>query len=154
MTAVNIQARGTKGFFQYIRRAMPRTYAHIERELRSTGQLQGMGLTAPTVAAVATETPPSSSLVDTIKELATVAGQVYLTREQMQAQQQILNVQLQRAQQGLPPLNIDPTTYGLPQPSVGISLDPSTQKILIYGGIGLAVALMLGLIGGGRAARR
>lgn len=152
MSAIVVRARGTKGALEYIRRAFPREFAHIQSELRATGQLRGLGAVGLTVAA--TETPPSRSLVDTIKELAQVAGQVYLTREQMQAQQQILNVQLQRAQQGLPPLAIDPTQYGIPQPSVGISLDDGTKKMLLYGGIGLAVALMLGLIGGGRAARR
>lgn len=151
MKLITVQARGTKGALEFIRRALPRTYAHLERELRSTGQLRGLGRVG--LIATATETPPSKSLVDTIKEIATVAGQVYLTREQMQAQRQILNVQLQRAQQGLAPLPIDPSTYGLPQPSVGVSLDEGTKKILLYGGIGLGLALMLGLIGGGRAAR-
>lgn len=152
MSAIVVKARGTKGALEYIKRAMPRTYAHIERELRATGQLKGLG--AVGLVATATEAPPSNSLVDTIKEIANVAAQAYLTREQMQSQQKILDVQLQRAQQGLPPLNIDPTTYGLPQPSIGVGLDAGTTKTLLWVGGGLALALMLGLIGGGRAARR
>lgn len=154
MTVIAVRSRGTKGFMEFLRRAVPRTYQHIERELHATGHLKGLGLTAPSVAAVSSETPPSKSLVDTIKEMANVAAQAYLTREQAQAQRQILNIQLQRAQNGQPPLEIDPTTYGLPRPSIGVALDPATTKTLLWVGGGLALALMLGLIGGGRAARR
>lgn len=153
MTVYNIRTRGTKGFLEYTRRALPHVYKAVERELRSAGQLSGMGLVAP-VSDVATEAPPSKTLADTIREIAQIAGQAYITREQMQAQDKILNLQLQRAQQGLPPLNIDPVQFGLPQPSVGIGLDSATTKTLLWVGGGLALALMLGLIGGGRAARR
>ena len=99
------------------------------------------------------EQPVSSSLASTIRDIAQVVGQVYLTKEQMQAQQQILNIQLQRAQQNLPPLDIDLARYGLPQPSIGLNLTPQTQKLLLVIGGGLGLALLFGLIGGGRAAR-
>lgn len=149
---MKMSATGTKGFLLWTRRNLPRTYAGISKELKSATQLAGMGLTAePSIAA--TETPMTSSLANTIREMATVVGQVYLSREQIKAQQNILNMQLQRAQQGLPPLDIDVTKYGLPQPSVGVSFDSSTQKLIMYGGIGLILAIMLGLIGGGRASR-
>lgn len=153
MALVTVQARGTKGFLEFVRKALPTTYRAIENELRASGQLSGLALTAP-VTAAATEAPPSSSLVSTIKEIANVAAQAYLTREQIQSQQQILNVQLQRAQQGLPPLPIDPTTYGLPQPSIGIDLSSGTTKTILYVAGGIALAIALGLIGGGRASRR
>lgn len=157
MTVIAVRTRGTKGALEWMRRALPRTYQHLDRELRnasSTSGMKGLGLVAPTVATAASEAPPSSSLVNTIKEIANVAAQAYLTREQMQAQQKILNLQLQRAQQGLPPLALDPTTYGLPQPSIGVGLDAGTTKTLLWVGGGLALALLFGLIGGGRAARR
>ena len=95
----------------------------------------------------------SSSLANTIKEIANVAGQAYLTRQQAQAQQQILNIQLQRMQNGQSPLAIDPGMYGLPRPSIGVSLDDSTKKLLMVGGGALVLAVLFGLIGGGRAAR-
>jgi len=153
MALVTVQARGTKGFLEFVKKAFPKTYRAIDNELRASGQLSGLGLTTP-VTAVATEAPPSSSLVGTIKEIANVAAQAYLTREQIKSQQQILNVQLQRAQQGLPPLAIDPTTYGLPRPSIGIDLSSGTTKTILWIAGGIGLALLLGLIGGGRAARR
>ena len=150
---MQIRETGTRGFLLWTKKNLPRTYAGISKELKSATRLAGMGLTAePAVAA--TETPPTSSLVNTIRDVANMVGQVYLTREQLKAQQKVLDMQLQRAANGLPPADIDVTQYGLPQPSVGISLDDSTKKILMWGGIGLAVAIVLGLIGGGRAARR
>lgn len=149
MAVVKINTPGTKGFLQWVKLALPKTYAGMRNEL-STAR----GLSAPDPAAVAAPTATSASWVDTFKEIANVAAQGYLTTQQIKAQQQIMTLQLQRAQAGLPPLAIDPTTYGLPQPSFGVSLDSGTKKILIFGGIGLALALMLGLIGGGRAARR
>lgn len=151
MTVIAVNRRGTRGAFEFIKRAFPRTYVHLQKELMSTGQLRGMG---DSLVASSSETPPSKSLVDTIKEIANIAGQAYLTREQMQAQEKILNLQLQRAQQGLPPLAIDPGTYGLPQPSIGVGLDAGTTKTLLWVGGGVALAIMLGLIGGGRASRR
>lgn len=153
MTAVVVSTPGTKGFFQWMQRAMPRTYVGVKRELsRNSPGLKGFGLVDP--ATTTSTAAPSSSLADTIREIATVAGQAYLTTQQVKAQQQILNIQLQRAQQGLAPLAIDPTTYGLPQPSIGVSLDSSTQKLLIYGGGALVLAVLFGLIGGGHASRK
>lgn len=157
MTIVAVSTPGTKGFFQWLKRAMPQTYAGIKNELNfSNGtQLKGLGsFGAVDPATTASTAPPSSSLADTIKDLANTAAQAYLTTQQVAAQRQILTLQLQRAQAGLPPLAIDPTTYGLPQPSFGVSLDSGTKKIMIFGGIGLMLAIALGLIGGGRASRR
>ena len=152
MTIVAVSTPGTKGFFQWMARAMPQTYAGVKKELSTSRGLQGLGDVDP--LATATTAAPSSTLVDTIKDIANVVAQGYLTSQQIKSQQQILNVQLDRAQRGLPPLALDPQTYGLPQPSFGVSLDSGTKQILIFGGIGLALAVMFGLIGGGRAARR
>jgi hypothetical protein len=44
------------------------------------------------------------------------------------SQRKLLNVQMQRAQQGLPPL--DSGQYGL---GVSMGLSPDTQKLLLYG---------------------
>lgn len=148
---MTISTRGTKGFLIWAQRNMPRMYQDLKKELNTSAKLGGLGDVNP--VATATETAPSSSLVDTIKSIAQVAGQVYLTREQMQAQSRILDVQLQRAQQGLAPLDINAAQYGIPQPSIGVSFDDGTKKLMIAGGIGLMLALMFGLIGGGRASR-
>lgn len=153
---VKVNTRGTKGLFEWMQKAMPQTYQGIAQELNSAQRLSGLrgvGTVALQPVKSATETATSSSLANTIKDIAAVVGQAYLTREQVKAQQQILNLQLQRAQQGLAPLALDPSTYGLPQPSVGLSLDSGTQRILLYAAGGLGLALLFGLIGGGRAAR-
>jgi hypothetical protein len=152
MSAVVVTSRGQKGFFEWVKKALPKTYAGIRSELSQGAKLSGLGDVDP--AAQATEAPGTSSLANTIRDIATVAGQVYLSTAQVKAQQQILNVQLQRMQAGLSPLPIDPTTYGLPQPTFGVNLSASTQKTLFYIAGGIGVALLLGLLGGGRAARR
>ncbi len=147
---------GARGFFLWLEKNLPRTYAGVKRELtaaRTGTTLKGFGAMEINPVASATTQPMTSSLTKTIAELAQIAGQVYLTKEQMQAQNKVLNLQLQRQQAGLPPLDINLSQYGLPQPTVGISLDSSTKKLLMYGGGALALALLFGLIGGGRAAR-
>ena len=166
MTKIVVNTPGVRGFFQWTKKAMPQLYQGMRKEFASASGVSGLRDTpwfapssypiatnAPDPAATATTGAGSSSLANTIKEIANVAGQAYLTRQQAQAQQQILNVQLQRMQNGQSPLAIDPTMYGLPQPSIGVSLDESTKKLLMYGGGALVLAVLFGLIGGGRAAR-
>jgi hypothetical protein len=140
-------AKGTKGFFIWLRANMPRVYQDVRKEFRDTARLSGIGLADP--VATATEAPPSSTLVQTIKDIANIAAQGYLTREQIKAQQQILNLNLQRAQQNLPMLNIDPAQYGL-QPSVGVGLTDDTKQLLLYGGIGIGALWLLSMVTGKR----
>lgn len=45
-------------------------------------------------------------------------------------QKQLLSVQVERARQGLPPLDV--SQYA---PGVNVGLDEKTQKLLIYGGV-------------------
>lgn len=146
-----IRETGTKGFLVWLQRALPKTYRVVKKDLQQSAQLSGIGLIEPTQTA--NETPMSSSLATTLKELAQVAAQTYLTKEQIDAQQKILNIQLQRAQQGLAPLAIDPTTYGLPSPSIGVGLTGDTQKTLLYIAGGFGVLLLFKTLMGGRRAR-
>lgn len=53
-------------------------------------------------------------------------------------QRRIINAQLERARQGLPPLQ--PSEYA---PAINVGLSPQTRNLLIYGGIALAVVLLL-----------
>lgn len=135
-------ATGTKGFFVWLRRSMPRVYADVKREFTDNAQLSGLGLSSDPVA-MSSEAPPSSTLVQTIKDIANVAAQAYLTREQMQAQERILNMQLTRAQQGLPLLNIDPVQMGVPQPSVGVGVTGDTKEFLMWGAVGLGALWLI-----------
>lgn len=53
-------------------------------------------------------------------------------------QRDILRLQLERARQGLPPL--DAAQYGA---GVSVGISPSTQQLLILGGVGLLAVLFL-----------
>lgn len=138
---MKINARGTKGFLEWMRSNLPRTYAGVKNEFSRVTRLQGLGL-IPDPITTASETAPSSSWAKTLQEVAQVAAQVYLTKEQVQAQNRVLNMQLQRAQQNLPPLDINLSQFGLPQPSMNVGMDPDTKQFLMIGGIA-AAALFL-----------
>lgn len=144
--------RGTKGFFLWLRSAMPRVYEDIKREFKDTAQLSGLGLSADPVNASTTEAT-SSSLAQTIKEIANVAAQAYLTKEQIQAQNKILSINLQRAQNGQDMLSIDPADYGL-QASVGVGLTSDTKQMLMYGALGVGALWLLSMATGGNSRRR
>lgn len=145
---MTMYAKGTKGFFMWTRARLPRVYAEIKREFRDSAQLSGLGLIADPVTA-STEQAGSSSLANTIKEIANAAAQIYLTREQAQAQNKILNTNLIRMQQGLAPLDINPAQYGL-QPSVGVGVTEDTKQLLMYGAFGVGALWLLSMITGSR----
>lgn len=151
-------AKGTKGFFLWLRAKLPRVYDEVKREFKDSAQLNGIGASnfmyqSPGLPqdpiAVSTEAPASSTLAKTISDIANIAAQAYLTREQAQAQNRILNINLQRAQQGLAPLDINPASYGL-QPSVGVGLTSDTKELLMYGGIGVGLLWLLSMATGKR----
>lgn len=89
----------------------------------------------------------SPSWLDSISSAIQAAGTAYLTKTQVDAQQQIFNVNLQRAQQGLPPIPTNPTAYGLPAPTVNFGLSSSTLTPVLWavGGLGLLWLLTSGL---------
>ena len=79
---------------------------------------------------------PGESLIDS---LARAVSTVIMT----DAQRRLLNVQIDRASKGLPPL--DASQYGM---GVNVGLAPSTQKaIMIGGGLVLAALLLPKLVG-------
>ena len=53
-------------------------------------------------------------------------------------QRRILNAQLERARQGLPPMQ--PSEYA---PAINVGLSPQTRNLLIYGGLALVAVLLL-----------
>lgn len=53
-------------------------------------------------------------------------------------QRRVINAQLERARQGLPPLQ--PSEYA---PAINVGLSPQTRNLLIYGGLALAAVLLL-----------
>lgn len=157
----SITATGTKGFLLWLKQCQPYLYKRIEKQLpkdavASLGdvQLSTVGVDTSLVNAPAVST--SSSVSDFLQNLLMGAGQVILTKEQLDGQKKILDLQLDRARAGLPPLNIDPTQYGLPAPNVKLGVDADTKKLLVIGGsiAGGAFLLWLLFASGGTRRRR
>lgn len=134
---------GTKGFLQWVQTRLPRLYSDIKREFQDANQLAGLGLGLVDPTSMATTAPTSSSLSQTFMDIAQVAAQTYLTKTQIDAQKKILNMNLDRAKQGLTPLDINPANYGLPGPSVGVGMTEDTKKFLMFGGLGLAALFLV-----------
>lgn len=108
---------------------------------------------APTDAlnSVASAQPASSDWASAISSALQVAGQAYLTKTQVDAMNSIAQVNIQRAQQGLPPLPSDPSLYGVPGPSVNVGLSAATTKtLMIGGGLLLGVWVLTSVLGGKR----
>lgn len=67
------------------------------------------------------------------------AQKIALAIVQTDQQRQIMNMNIERARQGLPP--VDPTAYsGL---GVQVGLSPSTQNLILIGVLGLGAILLL-----------
>jgi hypothetical protein len=81
-------------------------------------------------ATIANQQAPNESYFDT---MIRVANSLILA----DSQRRLLNVQLERAKNGLAPLNT--SQYGM---GVSVGLSPDVQKLLMYGG-GAIVALLL-----------
>lgn len=134
--------RGLRGFFAWIKTTQPRIADAVLAKLGRTSTLAGLGIAAPE-AVTTSEKPAAPSTIDKIKDMILGASQAYLSIEQMKAQKKVMDLQLSRAQAGLPPADINMESYGLVGPSVSVGLSPTTRKVLIYGGIGLAAVYLL-----------
>jgi hypothetical protein len=137
---------GTKGFLEWLKDKQPRVYKAAMPKITSQVQrLGGLGLSVPGSDPVATSpsSSTSSTLASNLKDILMAASQAYLTREQMQAQEKLFNLQLSRAQQGLAPLDIDISKYGVPAPSVSVGIAGDTQKMLLWGAGIIAAILVL-----------
>lgn len=151
VTRQPIGATGTKGFLLWLKDRQPYLYRKIEKKIPAP-QLAGLGGMDPLVT-TASSSPASSTIVDALKNLVLGAGQVLLTKEQLKAQQKIVDLQLERARAGLPPADIDPTQYGLPAPSVKLGVDPEISRMLKIGGIALGLGFLAYLVLGSRRRR-
>lgn len=101
------------------------------------------------VANQGSSTPTVTSLITNI-----VGGlsSLYMAKNQVDIQNKVTAIQLQRAQAGLPPLPIDTSRLGVPQVAIGIA--PQTQSILMWGAIGLGAFILLGGIASRGGKRR
>jgi hypothetical protein len=141
MAMPRINEPGQRGFLLWLKANQPRLYGALTKQLR-TG-LSGLGLAVPSdIATSAPASPASSSWVDSIKDVVMTAAQTYLTKQQVDAQKKVLDIQLQRAQQGLPPLNLDLAQYGL-TPTANVGLAPDTMRLVMWGGLALAAVYLL-----------
>lgn len=146
---IAINETGTKGFLMWVRANQPKLYSeflkHWNKPEVSGLSCYGLGDTNPLDPSVfsagavdpantTSASPMSSSIADTIGSVFRMAGQAFLTKTQIDGQSKLMDAQLSRAKAGLPPLNIDPATYGL-QPTVGVGLSSSLQSLLMYGGL-------------------
>lgn len=77
---------------------------------------------------VASQKTPSESWFDSLTRLLPSLAATY-------QQKQLLDVQVERARQGLPPLNTSQYSSNF---GVNVGVSPDTQKLLIYAGLGLA----------------
>jgi hypothetical protein len=143
---LNPYSTGMRGFWAWARVNNPRLYAAGLPAMRSRTAMAGLGITgtAAVAATTADNTGPTPvPIIDKIKEILMGVSQAYLTTEQMKAQKKVLDLQLQRAQAGLPPLDINMQQYGLTGPSVGVGIESNTLKFLGWGAAALAAVYLL-----------
>jgi hypothetical protein len=100
------------------------------------------------VTQAADDSSTSTSITDAISGVVKGISSLYLTKQQADIQQQVVNTQLARAAAGLPPLPTSLANLGVPQVSVGLSTGTGTA-LLIGGGI-IAALLLFGGVGRAR----
>lgn len=145
-------ANGWPGFFGWLSQTHPALYNRVrvmdsdfvqvaeQQHNAGSAVLPGMaGDDVPQAAA------PPASQVQQFLQVATQAATAILPLVQ---QQKILKVQLQRAQQGLPPLDVG--AYVDPNQGVNVGINPATQKTLLWLGGGAVAAFLLSRILGRR----
>jgi hypothetical protein len=140
----DLSKTGIEGLVEWLRKYQPALLARVGPKLQQM-QLSGLGLVD--------DASTTSTFADTLKQLLTTGASVYLTKTQLDAQKRIIDLQVARAQQGLPPLDIDPTTAGVPNFSVGVSKDTKTLALWLGGGLA-AVILVSSLMGSRRSRSR
>lgn len=94
------------------------------------------------VTTAANEGAASTGVTDTIASIAKGISSLYLTKQQADIQQQVVNTQLQRAALGLPPLPQSLANLGVPQVNVG--LQTGTMSLVAVGGGLFLLYLLLG----------
>lgn len=124
-----------------------------------TGSVDMTGITidpgaVPTVdtSTAANDGGASTGITDTIGSIVKGISSLWLTKQQVNIQQQVVNTQLQRAALGLPPLPQSLSQLGIPQVSVGLST--GTGSALGIGAAVVAAILIIPKLLGGRSSAR
>jgi hypothetical protein len=95
------------------------------------------------VATAANSGSTSSGLASAIGSLISGVSSLYMTKQQLDIQNQVVQTQLQRAAAGLPPLPTSISNLGVPQVAVGLSAGTGAG-IAIAGGVLLLFMMMSG----------
>lgn len=162
-------ATGMRGFLLWVEAAFPPTvarpilkaaqkYAGGPPVAGGLGRLgdwtdTSSGAADPTNPPISATTATASSDAATPAWAADVSTaiqtglQVYQLASQQQAANQLFQVNLQRAQMGLPPVATDPTRYGLPAPTVNVGMTTSTENTVLVIGALLVGAFLLHSLG-------
>lgn len=94
------------------------------------------------VTAAAPTAPTSSGWASDLSSIVSAASGLFQTADQLATAQKVTQTQLQRAQAGLPPLNLN--SYGLStSPGLNLGLSSSTQNTMLIA-IGILAAVVLG----------
>jgi hypothetical protein len=133
---------GLPGFVGWLAAVHPKLYSMVQasapnqvsaiENMRSPGAQLSGDVPAPTAPSI------SGTALQQFVSTVTQAGAAILPLVQ---QQKILNLQLQRAKQGLPPLDVG--AYIDPNQGLNVGLNPATQRTLLWLGGGLFGAWVL-----------
>lgn len=115
--------------------------------VESAGDLIGTPGTVDTSTA-ANSGATSSGLASAIGSLVAGVSSLYMSKQQLDIQNQVVQTQLQRAAAGLPPLPTSLANLGVPQVAVGLTA--GTSGLLLLGG-GALILLMV--LSGGKKGR-
>jgi hypothetical protein len=124
----NQQKVAANQFLSWLQVNKPDVYGLMKimrKDLITTGPLSGLG-----------DSTDPNSVTDWAAGVTNFLTQVAPAVLQFKSQQSLINANLERAKQGLPPLDASSVT-----PGVNIGISPQTQQLLMWAGIG---ALALG----------
>lgn len=112
--------------------------------------VDSIDLTPSTAQAVADATDSGAASTSWVSDIANAFSnvlpaltQAQLAKQQASAAQQIFNVNLQRAQQGLAPIPTSPSNYGVLSPTVNFGLSGGTQSAFLWGIGGIAAVWLI-----------
>lgn len=130
---------GVKGLLQWVSKAHPQAYASIKRTqpelIAEAAQLSGMG-----------------DAISTATDKATQIAAAVLPFLQLDAQRKLLKAQVERAKQGLPPLDV--TGIKLPAARVEVDAGSNVSRYAKYAGVALLGLGALYVLSAGMRAQR
>lgn len=167
MAQKELPITGPKGYLVWLAMNQPKLYAQVRAKLKDRvpqnlsgfgevdQSLVSIGVTADVASDPIINSAPqgaSSTWADALKNILSTVAVGYSAKQQIDAQNKLNQIQLDRLRQGLPPLNVDPASLGLSTASASIGLSSNTQRLFIYSGIAfLGVWLLTSMRGGRRA---